>query len=651
MAEQENRSNWRRFVALAVCALFVLGALIALRGPDAISAAAAEESGLWLLSGPSFWNPLTLWAAPSTTAFALAGPRAWQNLHVFVAWLAVLTWFWPLPLRTWRGLGPLVPALLAVVLSGPASGWSGFGLAVLLMSAWRTVTFHWSPRLAALTLPLAVWLSVWLSPGGLLLAAAFTLDAWSRLPRRWALGAIALAITSTQFTPRGFGVWPEANIFLFSSPQSGLSAAALLALLAALAILAFAAADAWRHNAKGAVLAPVFLLLAAAFGQTALLWPFALWLIPAWPAALDQWRQTGFAFPWWMQAAAILAAAALVVPPALEAAPRWYALAMTPAAVQPTLTRPSLPADQLVYINPGGLPLARLAGPLPASVATAGGKPLGREPSLWRARDRQTRFDAVWLLGEKSDYAALARHLGESPDWRLAAVDATGVLFLRAAQTKEFATEPAQQMAREMWGGANRSAFLAEAALSALAANALPESGELSAAAVRNSDLSALAAAVRARTLVSLGGVRAALEESSRAVDLDPSLPLAWEVRTEACLHAGLTDNAYAAAQKAAALAPGDTGTLWLAARAAHAARAFQTEAELLERLVALTAARGGDAGFYRLYLGQSYAKQGLARPALREMGLAVESPSLTAKQRSELEAEIALIRSSPGAR
>jgi len=228
----------------------------------------------------------------------------------------VLTWFWPLPLRTWRGLGPLVPALLAVVLSGPASGWSGFGLAVLLMSAWRTVTFHWSPRLVALTLPVAMWLSVWLSPGGLLLAAAFTIDAWSRLPRRWALGAIALSVTATQFTPRGFGVWPEANIFLFWSPQSELSAAAVLALLAALAILAFAAADAWRHNAKGAVLAPTLLLIVAAFGQTALLWPFALWLIPAWPAAVDQWRHTGFAFRWWMQAAAILAAAALVVPPA-----------------------------------------------------------------------------------------------------------------------------------------------------------------------------------------------------------------------------------------------------------------------------------------------------------------------------------------------
>ena len=651
MNEQDNRSNWRRLVALAICALFVLGALVSLRGPDAISAATAEESGLWLLSGPSLWHSLTLSAAPATTAFSLAGPRGWQNLHVLVAWLALLAWFWSLPGRAWRGLGPLVPALLAVVLSGPASGWSGFGLAVLLMSAWRTTTFHRPPWLVALTLPLAVWLSVWLSPGGLLLAAAFALDAWPRLPRRWALTATALLLAAAQFTPRGLGVWSEANIFVFWSPQSGLSAAAAIALLAGLGLLALNTANAWRLNTRGTVMAPALLLLAAAFGQTDLLWPFALWLIPAWPAAVDQWRQMGFSFRWWMQAAAILAAAGLVLLHALEAAPRWYALAMDPAAIQPTLTRAALPAEGLIYINPRGLPLARLAGPLPPAVEAGAGQPLGREPSLWRAHDRQTRFDAVWLLGEKSDYAALARHLGESPDWRLAAVDAAGVLFLRAPQSQEFATEPAQQLAREMWGGANRSAFLAEAALAALAANALPESGELSAAAVRNSDLSAPAAAVRARTLVSLGEVRAALAESARAVDLDPSLPLAWEIRTEACLHAGLTDDAYAAAQKAVALAPGQTGTLWLAARAANAARAFQTEAELLERLAALTDARGGDSGFYRLYLGQSYAKQGLARPALRELQLAADSPSLTAKQRSELAEEIALIRSSPGAR
>ena len=151
----------------------------------------------------------------------------------------------------------------------------------------------------------------------------------------------------------------------------------------------------------------------------------------------------------------------------------------------------------------------------------------------------------------------------------------------------------------------------------------------------------------RARALVSLGDVRGALEESERAARLDPTLPLVWEVRAEALLHAGLNDDAYAAGQKAATLAPGDVGTLWLAARTANAARAFQTEAELLERLVAITEARGGDAAFYRLYLGQSYAKQGLGRPALRELEAAAAAPGLTDEQRAELQDEIARVRES----
>jgi predicted Zn-dependent protease len=114
-------------------------------------------------------------------------------------------------------------------------------------------------------------------------------------------------------------------------------------------------------------------------------------------------------------------------------------------------------------------------------------------------------------------------------------------------------------------------------------------------------------------------------------------------------LHAGRADDAYAAAQRAAELAPGDEGALWLAARAANAANAFQSEAQILERLVALTEGRGADTGFYQLYLGQSYAKQGLARPALRALEKAAAAPGLSEEQRSELQEEIARVRESAG--
>jgi len=112
-----------------------------------------------------------------------------------------------------------------------------------------------------------------------------------------------------------------------------------------------------------------------------------------------------------------------------------------------------------------------------------------------------------------------------------------------------------------------------------------------------------------------------------------------------------MNDEAYAASNRVVELAPGDAGALWLAARAANAARAFQSEAALLEKLIALTTGRGGDAGFYHLYLGQSYAKQGLARPALRSLEKAAAAPGLSDEQRREIEREINDLRASPGAR
>jgi len=390
------------------------------------------------------------------------------------------------------------------------------------------------------------------------------------------------------------------------------------------------------------------LFLCASAGQGAYWWAGALWMIPCWPVARGHVQRFGFRIRWWMQAAVLLFAALIVFGAATEALPRWYNLAMTDAMVRPTLTREALPRNGPVYINPSGLASARLSGPLPARAAKVEASNLGREPSLWRAQDRRVRYRAVWLLGDKADYAPLARHLGESPDWRLAAVDPTGVLFVRGPREEEFATEPAKDKARAMIGAANRSGFLAATALSCIAAQALPEAEELSAAAVRRADRSAQFAAARARVLISLGRPREALAESERAIALEPRSSDAWQVRAEALLHAGLNDEAYAAGRRAMELAPGDAGALWLAARCANAARAFQSEAVILEDLIALTEARGADAGFYQLYLGQSYARQGLARPALRALQKAAAAPGLSDEQRRELEQEITDLRANP---
>lgn len=650
-ASDPQARTWKVVTAISISSLVVLAALVAIRGPDTIAPDRARSVGGWLLTGPQIWHFLTPQALVDQAVFFVAGLRGWQNAHVIVAWLTVMCWFLALPAKSWRGLSPLLPALFAILLSSPAIGLSGFGLAMLVLSAARTIGQRQTFTRANIIYVLATWLAAWLSPAAILISAAAWLElVWHR-PRKTIPLAALLFFLSTLLTPRGLAAWNDAWIFVVWSPESPISGWAIVPLLLLLTALAFALRGAWHQQSFGTPVAASMLFVSCIGGQTSLLWPAALWMIPAWPIAKEQLLRTGCNIRWFAAATALLLTGALVTGAAFSVSPRWFGLAMTDSVVRPTLTRDAMPTSGLVYINTTGAAVARFAGKWGAENFIDPNPRTAREPALWRMLDRKHRYRAVWLAGDRSGYAPLARHLGQSPDWRLAAVDPTGVLFVRAPRESIFATEPAQQMAREMWGGANRSTFLAEAALSALAANYLPEAGELSQSAVRNSDRSAFAAASRARVLGSMGEIDAALKESQRSLRIDPSLLLAWQVRTECLLQAKLYDDAYAASREAIRLAPGDTGTLWLAARAAHQARAFQTEAEILESLIALTNGRGGDASFYQLYLGQAYAKLGLSRPALRALDAAARAPGLTPQQTREINEEIATLRSNPAAR
>lgn len=641
--------QWRRLLALVIAAALSLAVLVATRGPDRIGFATAETAGQWLLSGPSVWHPLAPLGAAAQALFSVAGPRGWQNAHVVIAWLALVCWLVGLPPRSWRGLLPVIPALIATILASSSSGLSGFGAAVLVLSLWKAFTLSSSHRFSVAALGPAAWVAVWLSSGALPLLLAFMVEASTRLPRKFIVAAAAIVLFVVNLTPRGTDIWTDARVFLIWSPQPALWVPGVIAVLASLIALALAARACWHNGQNGCALGPFFLLLCAMGGQTAFLWPAALMMVPCWPAAKEQLARWGIGVRWWFQATLVAATIALAAWPCFSSIPKWYDLVMTSSAFVPTLTHDAVPRDGAVFINAGGLPLARLAGRVPTS-ETAGLDPvLGREPGLWRAQDRKSRYRAVWLLGDKAGYAPLARHLGESSDWQLEAVDATGVMFVRKPRVGEFATEPAQQFARELAGAVNKSGFLSGSALACLAAGAIPEAGELSATAVKRSDRSSSTASTRTLVLISLGLIRQALDESLRAIQLDPNSAEAWRARTETLLHARAADDAYAAGRRAAELAPDDAGTLWLAARAANAARAFQTESLILEQLIALATGRGGDAGFYRFYLGQSYARQGLLRPALESLGKAAKAPGLSEDQRREIREEMENL-TAPGA-
>lgn len=638
--------HWKRALAFGVSALAVLAALVALRGPDTIGLQTAEAVGAWRVTGNTVWHPLAPFGALAGFPFILwgLGMRGWQNAHVIVAWVTAICWLWPLAAKNWRGLLPLAPALLAAALGDIHSGLAPFGMAVLLVSAWRMIDLR-DARNAWISFPATMWLAAWFSPGILPVAAALGLDLSSRTTPLRTTAAVILAAVAVNLTPRGTSVWHDAWTFLAWSPQPALDTMSVIALLASLLVAFLCLLMRLRTGPLGPVAGALLLFLAASGGQTGYLWPAALMMIPCWAMADESVRTSGFRSRWYVRLAILIAAGCLVAAAAAGVLPRWYDLAMASPMVRPTLTRDALPKQGPIYVNPSGRPIARFGGSLtPRVVDGDGSRLLPREPSLWRAHDRAIHHQAVWLLGDPADYTPLARHLGASPDWRLAAVDATGLIFLRAPREEAFATEPAQQFAREQGAAANRSNFLSAAALSCLAAGAVPEADELSRLAVRQSRESTLTAVTRARALVAAGDMRAALDESARAIELDPRSARAWEVRAQALLRSGRTDEASAAATRAAALAPGDAGVLWLAARTANAERAYQNESEILERLVSLTQGRGGDAGFYRLYLGLSYARQGLARPALRALREAADAPGLSEKQKAEISEQIATI-------
>ena len=91
---------------------------------------------------------------------------------------------------------------------------------------------------------------------------------------------------------------------------------------------------------------------------------------------------------------------------------------------------------------------------------------------------------------------------------------------------------------------------------------------------------------------------------------------------------------------------PDDPYTLFLSARIRRALNDYAKEAESLEKLVAISEKAGISTANYRIYLGQAYARQSLAEPALENYRAALNSGQLDAKQAEEVQDAISSIES-----
>lgn len=336
----------------------------------------------------------------------------------------------------------------------------------------------------------------------------------------------------------------------------------------------------------------------------------------------------------------------------------FFSACQRPAAVDPRLQAPRELANAArqsgaknIFTNPRARTLFdERAGHLSLAPATPQDAAAALAPKAWRRLDREKRFDGVLLAGPVTEFQPLLTHLVDSPDFRLVRVDNWGALFVRGEPTSYRAPDPGDvphdfPRASERGGYLARTALMLQAAGQDAAARAYADS------AIEAAPKEAIVHVGAAALALSRKDYAQAIAESQRAFALDPHDLGALEITARTLAAAGAPDQAWAVAGELKSRAdPNDMNVLFLHAQLANAAHAYEAEQDSLERLVKLAEAEGLPTVDYRVYLGQCYAHQGLARPALEQLELAAKTPDLTAKQRADLDTAITTVRSRAGA-
>ncbi|MFV0416955.1 MAG: hypothetical protein ACK5NG_11390 [Chthoniobacterales bacterium] len=264
-------------------------------------------------------------------------------------------------------------------------------------------------------------------------------------------------------------------------------------------------------------------------------------------------------------------------------------------------------------------------------------------PDLWRKLERQEDFGAVLLIGPISEYAPLLEYLLDAQDWRFAAADEHGLIFLPGTgadwQPKGIPEMSSREDALAVSMIAENLARVRQNGTAHLWLDAAAEFYPASAAI----------AARKASFLGTREQWGEALVEANRALEMDESSLAAMQIRLQALTKEQNMNEAWQAAQKIKNAYPNDMKTLFLHARTANAVGATDAEIDSLQRLISQSEALGLPDGHYRIYLAQCYAKQGIAPLALEQINFALQAPGLSDEQRGMLEKTREIILSASG--
>ncbi|HRJ70653.1 MAG TPA: tetratricopeptide repeat protein, partial [Terrimicrobiaceae bacterium] len=259
----------------------------------------------------------------------------------------------------------------------------------------------------------------------------------------------------------------------------------------------------------------------------------------------------------------------------------------------------------------------------------------------WRDALRQSGWTAAILSGSVEEYRPLLGHLLTSPDWHLAALTNQGYLFLRTPGTAApsiHATEFHLGNARDTAVYLAQIAGYYDAAGRPTAARACIEQ------ALQIAPASTAVLSHAATFAVAHKRWQEAIAFADKTLAREPGNPHARLVKALALLETGQAGKALPQVDEVLDRAPEDLYSLFLKARICRTLNDYVTEAETLERVVAVNEKAGMPVTNYRIFLGQAYARQGQAEPALANYRTVLASGELNAEQAEEIREAIATI-------
>lgn len=268
------------------------------------------------------------------------------------------------------------------------------------------------------------------------------------------------------------------------------------------------------------------------------------------------------------------------------------------------------------------------------------------DPTLWRQLDHRYHFDTVLLCGDPGEFRPLLQHLIGTRDWTLTYLDHTSLIF-RRPPAKPWSLDDFRALERKFanYSKPDRVVFLTQTAAKLLAIGQPAPARQQLEEALRLDRKSPETWTQLALYEVQRGKWQEALGNADRALEIDKNNARALATKAWIYYSTKQFNEALPLTERLVQAAPDDSNALFFHAKIAHGAHAYGEEIATLKHLIEIAERGHWARAGYRIYLGQSYARDGQAAAALEEFEKARAEGGLDSKLRSDLDALIQQIK------